>query len=109
LVEGASEGKGLGSQFLRHIERTKVLVFIIDSNSDNIEKDFQTLSNELINYKLELNSLPKILLISKIDSVLEEDLDIKKLPKDIEIIKISSISGKNLEYAIKNIAYLVES
>ncbi|OUT38735.1 MAG: GTPase ObgE [bacterium TMED6] len=109
LVEGASKGKGLGSQFLRHIERTKVLVFIIDANSDDIENDFQTLNNELINHKLELNSLPKILLISKVDSILEEDLKLKKLPTDIEIIKISSISGKNLENAIKSIAYLVES
>ena len=109
LVEGASKGKGLGSQFLRHIERTKVLVFIIDANSDDIENDFQTLNNELINHKLELNSLPKILLISKVDSILEVDLELKKLPSDIEIIKISSISGKNLENAIKSIAYLVES
>lgn len=109
LVEGASEGKGLGSQFLRHIERTKVLVFIIDANSDDIKNDFQTLNNELINHKLELNSLPKMLLISKIDSILKEDLDIKELPSDIEIIKMSSISGKNLENAIKSIAYLVES
>ena len=109
LVEGASEGKGLGSQFLRHIERTKVLVFIIDANSDDIKNDFQTLNNELINHKLELNSLPKILLISKVDSILELDLELKKLPSDIEIIKISSISGKNLENAIKSIAYLVES
>ncbi|MFL2989020.1 MAG: GTPase ObgE [Candidatus Neomarinimicrobiota bacterium] len=109
LVEGASKGKGLGSQFLRHIERTKVLVFIIDANSDDIENDFQTLNNELINHKLELNSLPKILLISKVDSILQEDLKLKKLPTDIEIIKISSISGKNLENAIKSIAYLVES
>ncbi len=109
LVEGASEGKGLGSQFLRHIERTKVLVFIIDANSDDIKNDFQILNNELINHKLELNSLPKMLLISKIDSILKEDLDIKELPSDIEIIKMSSISGKNLENAIKSIAYLVES
>ncbi len=109
LVEGASKGKGLGSQFLRHIERTKVLVFIIDANSEDIENDFQTLNNELINHKLELNSLPKILLISKVDSILQEDLKLKKLPTDIEIIKISSISGKNLENAIKSIAYLVES
>lgn len=109
LVEGASDGKGLGSQFLRHIERTKVLVFIIDANSDDIKNDFQTLNNELINHKLELNSLPKMLLISKIDSILKEDLDIKELPSDIEIIKMSSISGKNLENAIKSIAYLVES
>lgn len=109
LVEGASRGKGLGSQFLRHIERTKVLVFIIDGNSEDICKDFQTLSSELINHKSQLNTLPKILLISKIDSILDKDLSIKKLPSDIKIIKISSISGKNLENAIKSIAYLVES
>ena len=50
LVEGASKGKGLGSQFLRHIERTKVLIFIIDANSDTIEGDYTILKKELLSY-----------------------------------------------------------
>ena len=109
LVEGASKGKGLGNQFLRHIERTKVLIFMIDINSDSINDDYLILKKELLNHKPDLDKLPKMLLLTKIDTISQGDLDQQKLPKDIEIIKISSITGKNLENAIKSIAYLVES
>ena len=109
LVEGASEGKGLGSQFLRHIERTKVLVFIIDANSETINNDYKTLKKELLTHKPDLASLPKILLLSKIDTVDNDLLSKQKLPDELKILKISSILGKNLENAIKSIAYLVES
>lgn len=109
LVEGASKGKGLGNQFLRHIERTKVLIFMIDINSDSINDDYLILKKELLNHKPDLDKLPKMLLLTKIDTISQDDLAQKKLPKDIEIIKISSITGKNLENAIKSIAYLVES
>ena len=109
LVEGASKGKGLGNQFLRHIERTKVLIFMIDINSDSINDDYLILKSELLNHKPDLDKLPKMLLLTKIDTISQEDLSQKKVPKDIEIIKISSITGKNLENAIKSIAYLVES
>jgi GTP-binding protein len=109
LVEGASDGKGLGSQFLRHIERTKVLVFIIDANSEQINSDYQALKKELINHKTDLDKLPKILILSKIDTVDDTVLSKQDLPSELEILKISSISGKNLENAIKSIAYLVES
>ena len=109
LVEGASKGKGLGNQFLRHIERTKVLIFMIDINSDSINDDYLILKSELLNHKPDLDKLPKMLLLTKIDTISQEDLAQKKLPKAIEIVKISSITGKNLENAIKSIAYLVES
>ena len=109
LVEGASDGKGLGSQFLRHIERTKVLVFIIDSNSETINDDYKTLKKELVNHKPDLDKLPKMLLLSKIDTVDDNLLSAQQLPDELKILKISSILGKNLENAIKSIAYLVES
>ena len=108
LVEGASKGKGLGNQFLRHIERTKALVFIVDINSDTIEEDYLILKKELLNHKPELDSLPKILILSKID-IHDTNLSDQKLPNDIKILKISALSGKNLEKAIQSIAYLVES
>tara|TARA_Y100001934_G_scaffold90034_1_gene111491 strand:- start:894 stop:1871 length:978 start_codon:yes stop_codon:yes gene_type:complete len=109
LVEGASKGKGLGSQFLRHIERTKVLVFIIDANSDTINDDYNVLKKELLNHKPDLDKLPKLILLSKVDTINDTELNQKNLPNGIKIIKISSITGKNLENAIKSIAYLVES
>ena len=88
LVEGASKGKGLGSQFLRHIERTKVLVFIIDANSDTIDSDYNALKKELTNHKSDLAKLPKILLLSKIDTLDDSMLSKKILPGELKIIKI---------------------
>ena len=107
LIKGASKGKGLGNQFLRHIDRTKVLVYIIDSNSEDIKKDYAILKNELASHNSKLDRLPKLLLLSKIDIITDEEFSQKKLPNDIEHVKISSISGKNLEKAIESIAYLV--
>ena len=109
LVKGASKGKGLGNQFLRHIERTRVLAFIIDANSDSIKKDYLILRKELLNHNSNLDKLPKILFLSKIDSVNESELSNQTLPNELEILKISSLSGKNLEKAIQSIAYLVRS
>jgi len=108
LIKGASKGKGLGNQFLRHIERTKVLAFIIDSNSDNICDDYNILTKELFNHNSELEKIPKILLLSKID-INQGDLNNQKLPNTIDIVYISSINGKNLEKAIQSIAYLVNN
>ncbi len=107
LIEGASKGKGLGNQFLRHIERTKVLVFIIDSNSGTIKEDYVILSQELFNHNSKLEKLPRLLFLSKTD-LNDGNLTDQKLPDSINIINISSINGKNLEKAIQSIAYLIE-
>ncbi len=107
LIEGASMGKGLGNQFLRHIERTKVLAFIIDSNSDNIKDDYNTLNNELLNHNKKLHKLPKIVLLSKIDI---NDNKLKyNFSSDVKVLEISSITRKNLDKAVQSIAYLVNN
>ena len=67
LIRGASSGKGLGIQFLKHIERTKVLAFLIDASVENIEKEYKVLLKELENYSKSLLKKPRILLITKID------------------------------------------
>ncbi|ROL58896.1 GTPase ObgE [Bacteroidetes/Chlorobi group bacterium MS-B_bin-24] len=69
LIEGASEGKGLGTDFLRHIERTKILVFLIDSNSENPKKDLKVLLTELKKYNKELLQKEKLIAFSKIDTI----------------------------------------
>ena len=107
LIKGASYGKGLGNQFLRHIERTKVIAFIIDSNSENIIEDYNILSQELFNHNSDLEKLPRLLLLSKID-INKDDLIEQTLPSDIDILYISSITEKNLEKAIQSIAYLLD-
>jgi len=69
LIEGASEGKGLGTDFLRHIERTKILLFLIDSNSENPKKDLKVLLTELKKYNKELLQKEKLIAFSKIDTI----------------------------------------
>ena len=99
LIRGASSGKGLGIQFLKHIERTKVLAFLIDASVENIEKEYKVLLKELENYSKSLLKKPRILLITKID-LLEKDKKIKNIPKKIPVFNISSIANINLDKAI---------
>ncbi len=67
LIEGASEGKGLGTQFLRHVERTKILVFLIESTSENPTKDYETLLNELLKFNPDMKFKKQIICFSKAD------------------------------------------
>ena len=108
LIEGAAEGKGLGSQFLRHIERTRVLVFLVDGTSENIKQQYEILRAELERHDPELNSRPSLLLITKSDATLDEFIDEQNLPK-IDTIRISSVSRSNLEIAIIKISKLLVS
>lgn len=79
IIEGAHEGKGLGHKFLRHIERTKILLFMIDVTSDNFQRDFNILYNELKSYSPKLAEKKKVISLTKID-LLEED-QLKKISK----------------------------
>ena len=99
LIKGASSGKGLGIQFLKHIERTKVLVFLVDANSENVNKEYLTLLNELKAYNPELINKPRILLVTKVDTISNNKIK-KNLPKNIDIYQISSLSNINLNSAI---------
>lgn len=73
IIEGASEGKGLGLKFLRHIERTKMLVFLIDASSENPYKDYKILIKELKSYSKSLLKKPHIVAISKMDLIHDEE------------------------------------
>jgi len=79
IIEGASEGKGLGLKFLRHIERTKILLFLIDISSEDYQKEYKVLLNELKKYSPKLAEKKKIVSLSKADLVEEKEL--KKLAK----------------------------
>tara|TARA_Y100000996_G_C22535743_1_gene648209 strand:+ start:427 stop:1398 length:972 start_codon:yes stop_codon:yes gene_type:complete len=94
LIEGASSGKGLGLKFLKHIERTKVLAYLIDISSDDIVSEFKTLKKELEKYNPDLIKKPSVLFITKID--IEDQISTKKIPEDIDSIKISSIQNINI-------------
>lgn len=102
LIEGAHQGKGLGDEFLKHVERTSVLLHLIDSTSDNILKDYQTIKNELKNYSgLDLNLKPQLVVLTKIDLADQEWLDyqikiLKKAGVD-RVLAISSSAHKNID------------
>ena len=108
LIKGASKGKGLGNIFLKHIERTKVLVYMIDLNDDSYEESFKVLFDELKSHDKELVKKPSLILLTKSDSLTIEDLDIKKSLKDISVVSISSISKQGVKDAILMIVDLIK-
>lgn len=98
IIEGASEGKGLGLRFLKHIERNSILLFLVSSESDDVKRDYDILLNELKRYNPELLDKKRILAISKCD-LLDEDKkkDIRRhLPKKIPHVFISSAAGEGI-------------
>ena len=104
LIEGAAEGKGLGHDFLRHVERTSVIVHVIDAYSEDIAEAYQTIRRELAAYSKELAKRPEIVAINKtegLDDEIVNDLiaSIKRLvkPKSTEVIPISARSHLNLK------------
>jgi len=114
IIEDAHEGKGLGLRFLRHIERTRVLLFLIDINSENIAEKYHVLHNELHSYKAELDKRQKLIVLNKIDLLAPDEKDdliqhiINKLTgiRDCQIVAVSAVTGENLnklKYAIKDI------
>ena len=107
LIKGAASGKGLGNIFLKHVERTKVLVFLIDLNDEDIAATYKMLKNELKSHDPKLLKKPSLLLLTKSDSIqIEEISKIKKI-KNIESITMSSITGKNIEKAISSMIELL--
>lgn len=98
IIEGASEGKGLGLRFLRHIERNSILLFMIPADSDDIAKEYQVLLNELKKFNPELLIKERLLAITKSD-LLDDELkgEIKnELPKDIQCVFISSLTNSGI-------------
>lgn len=99
IIEGASQGKGLGLRFLRHIERNSVLLFLIPANSEDVRHEYNTLLNELREYNPELMDKARLLAISKIDLVDQDALDRLKenLPKNVPVAFISSVNQQGLD------------
>jgi GTPase len=99
LIEGAHEGKGLGMQFLRHVERTRVLAILLESFCEDYEHDLEVLRNELSSYSGELAAKPWFVAISKMDAADEETRErIAGLQRsiDAEVHAFSSVSGEGV-------------
>lgn len=101
LIEGASDGKGLGIQFLRHIDRTSVLLFMLDATDEDIKTEYKVLCNELKKYNPEMEDRTRIICISKIDTVDEvRKKELNKIQfgkKAAKKMMISAVTGESIE------------
>jgi GTP-binding protein len=95
LIEGAHKGKGLGHQFLRHIERTRALAYILDITEENPLEQLKTLQHEIKEYSLLLIQKPMLVILNKID-IAGDELDLG-IEKDVQVIKISAVTGQNID------------
>lgn len=101
LIEGASEGKGLGDAFLRHIERTAVLLHLIDAYTDDVAAAYQIIRTELSNYNIDLSDRPEVIALTKIDGldneIIQMQVDsLKAVAGDTPVFAISSSAHKGL-------------
>lgn len=97
LIAGASEGKGLGDDFLRHIERTKVLVHLVDAGAADVAADYQTIQAELKNYAIDLSGKPQLVVLSKADTITDTKILAIKVSALERIVKtpLIVISAQN--------------
>ena len=116
IIEGASEGIGLGIQFLRHIERTRLLLHVIDvsgSEGRNPVEDFYTINSELKKYSEKLSQRKQIIVANKIDSMQDESLynNLEKLAKekDIEIFKISAATNTGIKELMSHVSQVLKT
>lgn len=96
IIEGAADGKGLGLQFLRHIERTKILAILIAADSPDIAEEYQTLLGELEKFDQRLLKKARLVVVTKMD-IAAEDVEIPALEAGVKVLPISAVSGAGLK------------
>ena len=115
IIEGASEGVGLGLQFLRHIERTRLLLHFLDvsgSEGRNPVEDFDTINSELKKYSEKLSTRKQVIVANKIDIMQDEELykQVEELAKKegLELFKISATTGEGIKELMKRVSELLK-
>lgn len=111
LIEGASEGVGLGHDFLRHVERCRFLVHLVDMTAENPFENYRIINNELAKHAEKLASLYQIIALNKVDSVFDETKEelleqFKKVSKDVFLI--SAVTGENIPELLAFMSEMVE-
>lgn len=106
IIEGASEGKGLGLRFLRHIERNSLLLFMVPGDTDDIKREYEILLNELRNFNPEMLDKHRVLAVTKSDLLDDELVEMLRetLPNDLPCLFISSVTGQGLD-ELKNVLW----
>ena len=99
IIEGASEGRGLGLRFLRHIERNSLLLFMVPGDTDDIKHDYEVLLNELRKFNPEMLEKHRVLAVTKSDLLDDELIEMLKetLPDDLPVVFISAVTGKGID------------
>jgi GTP-binding protein len=108
IIEGASDGKGLGLQFLKHIQRTRLLIYLIDIYTDEIDATLNLLKNELLDFDSELLKRPYLVVLNKIDIIEKNRLKVISKKAKSDYILFSAVSGqgeKELLKQIENVLY----
>jgi GTP-binding protein len=114
LIEGASKGKGLGDEFLRHVERTSTLVHLLDFYNEDVLESYKTIQKELKEYQVDLSVLPQVIAITKIEGADKEEVmqKIKLLKKEAKratpVLAISSPSGEGVKELLREVQKQVE-
>ncbi|HEX5448362.1 MAG TPA: GTPase ObgE [Candidatus Saccharimonadales bacterium] len=109
LIEGASQGKGLGDEFLRHVERTSVLLHLVDSYNEDVTSAYKTIIKELADYKIDLSRRPQVVALTKIEGFDKKQLEakLKKLksvvPKGTPVVAISSVGQQKLDELLRTL------
>jgi len=115
LIEGAAEGKGLGDEFLRHVERTAVLLHLIDAYQEDVADAYQTIQKELAAYKLDLSAKPQIVALTKIEGldqdIIKDQLDklAKVAPKGTKLTAISAQAKQGVPELLRQVRKIVEA
>lgn len=109
LIEGASQGKGLGDEFLRHVERSGLLVHLIDVYNEDIAAAYKTIIKELKDYKIDLSDRPEIVVLTKTEGInkakLDRKIDVlkKMVPKKTQVLAISSSSQDGIKELLRTV------
>ena len=109
LIEGAATGAGLGHDFLRHIERTRLLVHLIDASAENPARDFETIQNELLGYGRGLGDRPQILVLNKIDVLAGEEEKVADIAAALQpraafpVLQVSAVAQIGLEELLRQV------
>ncbi|MEO6014914.1 MAG: GTPase ObgE [Devosia sp.] len=112
LIEGAHEGAGIGDRFLGHVERTGVLIHLVDGTQDDVKLAYTTIRTELAAYDEALGEKPEILVLNKIDALSDDDIKekakiLKKVSK-AEVLTASGVTGKNVDQVLYRVISILD-
>ena len=113
LIEGASEGAGLGDRFLGHVERCGVLIHLIDGTQDDIKGAYKTIRNELAAYNEQLAEKPELVVLNKIDAIdpdeLKEKLKVLKKVSKADVLAVSGVTGQGVDQVLYGVLGVLDA